>query len=393
MSSMPQMTSAPLIHDAGLEEALKSGRTLPSNWYTDDAIFDLERERIFDRSWDYVGHRSQVASAGSYFTSVAGSTPIIVVCGKDAIVRAFLNVCRHRKCPVAEGAGKQPRLVCKYHAWSYDLDGSLAAAPRSREDPNFDPAALSLEPIAIDFLGDMIFVNPDRSAPPLREVLEPIPALAVAHGIPLETAVFREMRSIEMDANWKLAWDNNSECYHCPTIHNAWFREAKLGPDAVSGKPIGPYHFQHVMDTRPDSPIDNHFFCWPTFTLATDSSSGPGYAERPGEANRRDGSHLGFFLWRWIPLSARKTRIELNLFTVSPLSADVADAWYTALLSVLSEDKEICETLQASHEFGKGELGTLIPAVDSEHQIQVWQLLIYRALSKDLPIYHRHPAL
>ena len=374
--------SASLDPGWAIKRSISDGRTFPSEWYSDDSVFFLEQKLIFSRSWDYVGHRGQLAKPGDFLTSVTAGVPVVVICGKDGKVRAFLNRCRHRNAPVAIGSGNAPLLVCSYHAWSYNLDGSLKAAPRSREDPTFCSAALGLSPIAIDTLGDMVFVNLDGDALPLLNVLDPIPEIAMKYDVPLGTAKFREIRNLDIDANWKIVWDNNSECYHCPTIHNAWFKEADLGPDAISSFPIGSFHFQHTMDTRSDSPIDNHFFCWPTFTLATDSSSGPGFGQGGSRSAALQAGHLGYFLWRWIPISARRTRIELHLFSASDLDQAVVDEWFDALLQVLNEDKEICERVQSSHECGMGEAGTLIKTIDSEYQTLVWQRLVYRALTE-----------
>lgn len=365
--------------DGSVARSVAEGHTLPSSWYTDEAIFELEQRLIFRRAWEFVGHRGQVSKAGDFFTCEVGGIPIVVVCGRDMVVRAFLNICRHRHNTVAHGSGNQRLLHCGYHAWTYKLDGSLNRAPRSDEDPGFDGSKLGLKPVGVDFFGDMVFVNPSGDAPPLADVLGPIPARAREKGVPIDEAVFRESRSLEIEANWKIPWDNNCECYHCSTVHSSWYKEARLDPDHVYMFPIGPYHFQHVVDQRDDAPIDNNFFCWPTFTLATDASSGADFAER---VSSRLDDHIGYFSWRWIPLSARRTRIEYHLFTIDVEDQSILDKWFDALLTVMLEDKAICEAVQASHNAGVGELGTLIPGIDSEFQTQVWERLIHRALTQ-----------
>jgi len=237
----------------------------------------------------------------------------------------------------------------------------------------------------------MIFVNASGDAPPLSEVLGPVLPLAREYGYPLDTAVFREMRAVEIGANWKVAWDNNSECYHCPTVHSSWYHEAQLGPENVYTFPIGPLQFQHVLDTRDDAPIDNHFASWPAFFLATDSTSGPGYANRAGLlATDPSGSaaHHGYFIWRWVPLAPGRTRIEWHLYTTDLTDKAAIDAWFGALLSVTAEDQVICESVQRSQEVGVGEPGTLIPGIDSEYQTQVWSRLVHRALTQpEVPLY------
>src|SRR3982751_2959262 len=103
---------------------------LPYAWYREPEILRLEEERIFRAAWQYVGHIGELPGPGTYFTSRTGRTPILVTRARDGELRAFLNVCRHRGFPVAEGAGRRETIQCPYHAWTYGLDGSLRAGPR-----------------------------------------------------------------------------------------------------------------------------------------------------------------------------------------------------------------------------------------------------------------------
>ena len=159
-----------------VEEALADGQTLPVTWYTRDTIFRLERERIFGRSWQYVGHTGWAREAGDYFTGRAGHVPIVVARDATGALRAFVNVCRHRGHEVASGTGNRRTLQCPYHGWTYDLDGSLRAAPRAERERAFDPATCGLVPVAVDTWGPLIFVNPDRFADPLSTTLGNPPA-------------------------------------------------------------------------------------------------------------------------------------------------------------------------------------------------------------------------
>ena len=118
--------------------------TLPYSWYTDDQILQRERALIFARSWQYAGRAAQVAEPGSFLATDAGGIPILVVRGDDGELRAFLNVCRHRGAVLTEGCGTRSTIQCRYHAWTYDLDGSLRTAPRSEREPGFDKTGWSL---------------------------------------------------------------------------------------------------------------------------------------------------------------------------------------------------------------------------------------------------------
>ena len=136
--------------DGTIGARIEAGRTLPSNWYTDQAVFEQEQKAIFRRSWEYVGHRGQVSRPGDFFTCEVGGVPIAVVCGNDSLVRGFVNICRHRLHPVVEGAGNRALLQCRYHAWTYKLDGSFNGAPRTRNDPTFDGTSLCLLPVGVE---------------------------------------------------------------------------------------------------------------------------------------------------------------------------------------------------------------------------------------------------
>jgi phenylpropionate dioxygenase-like ring-hydroxylating dioxygenase large terminal subunit len=384
--------------DGLIGEQIGRGRTLPSAWYTDEGIFNQEQRQIFRRSWQFVGHRGQVAVKGDYFTCEIGGVPIVVLRGKDDVVRALVNICRHRHNQVAHGCGNKRLLMCEYHAWTYKLDGSFNAAPRSKEDPDFDGSDLALASVAIDFLGDMIFVNPSNDAPPLLETLGPIPDLARQRGVPLDTAKFREVRAFEMEANWKIPWDNNIECYHCATVHSSWYKQAKLDPQHVYSYPVGTFHFEHVVDLHESASsgvnTDYSYYGWPVVCLTTDSGTGAEFHDRAhdlevaSQAETDTPAHAGFFMWRFIPLSARRTRIEWHMFSVDVTTQESLDEVFEGLLSVIREDKEICESVQRSHDSGAGELGTLIPAIDSEFNALVWEKLVHRALTQpDVGLY------
>src|SRR5262245_36165834 len=116
------MTAASAVNPAPARLAadLDSGLSLPASWYTDPAIADLERERIFRHSWQYIGRAEQVANLGDFMTGSACDIPVVVVRGNNGL-KAFVNVCRHRRHEVMSGAGNKKVLQCPYHAWTYDL--------------------------------------------------------------------------------------------------------------------------------------------------------------------------------------------------------------------------------------------------------------------------------
>src|SRR5215210_6745289 len=123
---------------------LAGSRTLPFDWYTDPAVLRHERERIFRRTWQYAGRTEQVGEPGSFLACDLAGIPVVLVRGKDGTLRGFHNVCRHRGSLVCEGEGRRETLQCPYHAWTYDLDGSLRAAPRTEREEAFDKSELGL---------------------------------------------------------------------------------------------------------------------------------------------------------------------------------------------------------------------------------------------------------
>jgi phenylpropionate dioxygenase-like ring-hydroxylating dioxygenase large terminal subunit len=194
-------------------------RSNPWSWYEDPAIARLERERIFRRAWQYAGRREELTARGSFAAAHAGGLPVVLTRDREDVLRAFANVCRHRGAVVAAGAGERGTLQCPYHAWTYGLDGCLRAAPRTRDDADFDATDLGLVPMAVGTWGPFVFVNPDADAAPLAEALGSLPAVVAAHGLDVDALRFHHRVEYEIRANWKIALENYLECYHCQLNH------------------------------------------------------------------------------------------------------------------------------------------------------------------------------
>jgi choline monooxygenase len=196
---------------------LERAETPPAAWYLDPRVYDLERERVFFRSWQAVGHVHEVERPGAYFTLDLAGEPLVVVRGQDGALRAFVNVCRHRGSVVARGAGVARSLNCPYHGWVYGLDGRLTGGPPEFEGVEcFDRARSGLPRVRVETFGPFVFVNLDPAAPPLSEALGDIPAPPPAGARPII-----ERRVYEVECNWKLYVDNYLEGYHVPHVHPA----------------------------------------------------------------------------------------------------------------------------------------------------------------------------
>jgi Rieske 2Fe-2S family protein len=206
----------------GQREALQAvGHGLPAQWYFDAAHYERELETFWYRRWIAVLREDEIASPGAWRMARIGTQSLLVVRHDDGGLRAFHNTCRHRGsmlCVEDGGAFDRQRIVCPYHAWSYDLDGRLIATPRRMPTADFDPEAFSLFEIATEVWGGFVFVNlAGRNAPPLREMLGEVPERLVNYRL----ADLRIGKRIVADvhANWKLIAENFSECYHCPPVH------------------------------------------------------------------------------------------------------------------------------------------------------------------------------
>lgn len=204
--------------------------TIPYRWYSDPEQLRREQERIFARSWQYLGRADEVAEAGTYATGWCGDAPVLAVRGEDGALRGFLNVCRHRGSLVADGCGSRRTLQCPYHAWTYALDGRLLAAPRTESEPGFDPGAHALRPVSVATWGPFLFANPDAGAPPLADALGELPEL-LAQVVDVGALRFHTRTRFGVDANWKVAVENFLECYHCATVHPEFAAQVDVHPD------------------------------------------------------------------------------------------------------------------------------------------------------------------
>src|SRR5437867_4083972 len=199
--------------------------TLPGRFYHDPAIWELEQARLFSRRWVCVGRADQLPVPGDYRTVTVGPESIIVVRGEDDGLRAFLNVCRHRGarlCPSEPGRARA--LRCRYHAWTYGLDGTLVGAPGVQDVAGFDRRGFGLIPVALETWEGLVWVSLAEAPPPLRDQL--VPQLVTRFGDAEQLRAYRigELRvartiEYEVRANWKLVVENFMECYHCAPMH------------------------------------------------------------------------------------------------------------------------------------------------------------------------------
>lgn len=211
---------------AGLdgESPRPSGRALDPRHYLDAGLLEREHERIFERTWQLAGHVSQLPLPGSYTTATAGRQPVLVVRDEDGALRAFRNVCRHRASRLLSGEGTCRRAIrCRYHGWTYRLDGTLVGVPEHRRyEPRLDKRSLGLHPVRVETLCGLVFVNLDADATPLRELTAGLPERLAPYGIP--SLVASASHRGGQPANWKVVAENYLEGYHIPIAHPGLMR-------------------------------------------------------------------------------------------------------------------------------------------------------------------------
>jgi phenylpropionate dioxygenase-like ring-hydroxylating dioxygenase large terminal subunit len=344
-------------------------KSLPWAWYADPDVLRREGERIFARTWQYVGHTGQVAENGTYFSSTAGQIPVVVTRARDGELRGFLNVCRHRGHVVVSGEGKRAALQCPYHAWTYDLDGSLRGAPRSDREPGFDVGELGLVPVQVDTWGPFIFVNPDQDAAPLADALGDVPA-QLAEILDVNALEFRFRAESELETNWKVSCENFLECYHCAVAHPGFSAAVDVSPDAyrleakgLVSSQFGPLRQNGDSFLAGGEVARSQFhFLWPNFGLNV----------FPGHPNLSCGPML--------PIAPERTARFLDYFFAPDADQDWVDELIAFDEQVGREDRALVEGVQRGVRSGVLGEGRLLS--ESEQLVAHFQRLCADALAE-----------
>jgi choline monooxygenase len=208
MTTDPTRTTKPDVH-----ERIECAETLASRFYTEPSILELERRHIFRRTWQLVGTldhdcselngaKRTIRDPETFFTSTVAEEPVVIARDKEAVLRAFSNVCRHRAGPIASGSGCKNVLRCGYHGWTYTLDGRLIGTPDLEGVEFFDRSMMGMVPLRVETWENFIFVNFDATAEPLSAFLGNIPAQA--RGFRFNGLQFAERRDYVIQCNWKV---------------------------------------------------------------------------------------------------------------------------------------------------------------------------------------------
>jgi phenylpropionate dioxygenase-like ring-hydroxylating dioxygenase large terminal subunit len=211
---VPHLSPADL---AAASAPINRARSMPAGFYTSPEIFALEQEHVLRRHWFFTCREEMLPNAGDYraFETVGG--PVVLLRGKDGVLRAFANYCRHRGSVLLEGEGCTKKVICPYHAWSYELDGTLWGCPDMKDAESFDRTSFGMVPIRLESWNGFVFLTFDDDAKPLLEHLGDLPQRMASHRLGEMRCTWR--MTIEPRCNWKLLHENAMETYHTGIVH------------------------------------------------------------------------------------------------------------------------------------------------------------------------------
>ena len=215
----------------------RNDQALDRLFYTSQAIYEHDLEKVWAQQWLWAGHASQVPNAGDFFLFEFGTESVIVVRDTEHEIRAHLNVCRHRGSRVClEQSGNARVFSCPYHAWTYSLNGGLRSGRQMGE--GFDPGDYGLTPAKVRVFQGLIFVCLSDDPPPIDDALARLAPNTSPFG--LDRLKIAHEASYPVPANWKLALENYVECYHCAPAHKEYSRSHSLkDPASMTEELIG----------------------------------------------------------------------------------------------------------------------------------------------------------
>ena len=211
----------------GFRDDPERSQTLDRTYYFDPAVYDRERQSIFYRTWQYVGHVSMVGEPGAYMVRDILDQSVVVLRDTKDELRAFFNVCQHRAHRLLEGEGRVGGVItCPYHGWAYGTDGALRSARESEKLAAFDADNFCLEPVRLESFLGFLFVNLDGTAPAFNEVAGPLADEIAAFSPHAASLKCAHRSEYPLKANWKNSIENYSECFHCPNQHKSLLENA-----------------------------------------------------------------------------------------------------------------------------------------------------------------------
>jgi len=198
--------------------AVDEAEMLPPRCYAAPEFFEFEKDAIFAREWLCVGRQEWLKAPGDFFTAMHMGEPVVIVRGRDNIIRALSSVCQHRAMLVAEGSGNARSFLCPYHHWAYSLDGQLISAPAMERACGFDKSQVKLPSFKVEIWLGFIFINFDPDAKPLAPRLGKITEVLANFDLgAADTSPGAEETTFPW--NWKVMFENNNDGYHANRLH------------------------------------------------------------------------------------------------------------------------------------------------------------------------------
>jgi phenylpropionate dioxygenase-like ring-hydroxylating dioxygenase large terminal subunit len=352
------------IDAEAIEAAINAKRAIPGEWYTSEAAFAFELREIFERSWIVAGPASSVAEAGDRLLCRAGRVPIVVVRDNAGELRAFINICPHRGAQLACDEQRRGTLQCVYHAWTFNLDGTLRKAPGQDSEPDFDPSELELREVSVEEVGGAVWVNADPEARAFGESFPEFEPYAAERMMDFEGYRYIGRDALEVDANWKLWMDNFNECYHCATVHSSSYMTA-----------FTPVQQDYQELTFERLLLQSH--------AARDGCTrNESFQLFPGSLYLQDS--VVAFLATLEPVDVDRSRFVWHSFVNPKRSEQETDARLDLWSRTFSEDAAIVATQQANYLSGRARPAHIMAASEE----QVWHLheLVWRSYLEALRV-------
>ena len=358
--------------------------TLPAAWYYDQAQYARELEAVWYRDWICVGREEEIRQPGDYVVAPVGEESLVVTRDRDGRLHAFHNTCRHRGstlCTAPRGRFAGGRIVCPYHAWAYGLTGELLATPKMELPADFRRENYPLYAAAVESWGGFLFVN-----------LDPKPSSSLTAFLGSEAGNLRrwplaELVSVRREVstlacNWKIFWENYSECYHCPGIHPELCRVMPLYREGLLSYGDSAASTVAAGDARPR--VAPGYVTW---TL--DGQTKLPLIEGPSEAERALGVAFASFTAslfvvahpdyvRSVRIAPRgPERVELTVdWLLPPGTAEKHAGEIEKMLElgrlVVAQDGRACELNQQGLRSRRHREGVLMPQEESLHEFHEW---------------------
>jgi Rieske 2Fe-2S family protein len=347
--------------------------TLPSHWYYDAEQYERELESIWYRDWVCVGRGEEVPNPGDFLIRKIGNQSLIVTRDTDAVIHVFHNTCRHRGsiiCKNEDGHFANGRIICPYHTWTYSLTGELVATPYRIESDDFRLSDFSLYEVHVDHWGGFIFVNlSDEPEKSLRDFMEEEDDGLANWPLDKMVSVHQETRPLK--CNWKLFWENYSECYHCPRIHPELcrivpiYKEGLMSREELSGdQKDGNTVRRDIGEGKKTWTIDGQTKL-PPIEGPSDEEAGRGMIFASFRASMFVVAHPDYVRSvRIYPTGAETTDLVVDWYLMPGTKEKYADEIEHMLelgRLVVEQDGEVCELNQQGLKSRAHEHGVLVP--------------------------------